>query len=45
MTIFVDNVEVSVSISNSFKNKFYLVLLTKSLTSHSYILYMGQCFS
>lgn len=45
MTIFVDNVEVSASISNSFKNKFYLVLFTKSLTSHPYILSMGQCFS
>ena len=45
MTVFVDNVEVSTSISNGFKNKFYLVLFTKSLTSHSYILYMGQRFS
>ena len=45
MTIFVDNVEVSASISNSFKNKFYLVLFTKSLTSHPYILSIGPHFS
>ena len=29
MTIFVDNMELSASISNSFKNKLYLVLFTK----------------